>query len=586
MNFVVSAWSADLDPAWCGQLGELRLWRCLEIAQASGRFHRHRLVGNRGRFRVWHFEGLIDDLAFFDLALHADLEHHPRGLGQAAGDGGIETGTVEILYQRGRQTGNRELEGHSAETDSFGINKCGHGRRTPNIDFSRHARLEHLWRFIDNYREGVDGQQLHQRYGERDFDVHSLLPGPARGALSRGRGRHQHERRNDHDDAFHRGILPRTPVMGGGVVHSPAMSRVAYIVSPHGFGHAARACAVMAELCRQRPTIHFEVFSEVPQWFFSESLPHGFSYHRFTSDVGMVQRSPLVEDLEATCDLLDRNRCDDPDTVGRLAARLQELGCDVVIVDISPLGLAAAAAAGIPSVLVENFTWDWIYLNYPNGTPRLRRHGRRMVEIFASANLRIQTDPMCEPSATAVRVGPVARSPRSGRETIRASLEVPADEPMIVVSMGGVPWNYGDFADFDHSDGAWVVVPGGSERVAHRRGRFIMLPFHSDFYHPDLVASSDLVVSKLGYSTVAEAYRAGTALAYVGRPHFPESPILAQWVEEHMVAAEIREDALRDGAWLASANKLLEIPRRKPDQPNGAVRTAEVILERFGSMIG
>lgn len=359
------------------------------------------------------------------------------------------------------------------------------------------------------------------------------------------------------------------------------MRRVAYIVSPHGFGHAARACAVMAELRRKRPTIHFEVFSDVPRWFFSESLPDGFRYHRFTCDVGMAQHSPLVEDLEATCDLLDRTLYDDPDTVGLLAARLQEIGCDVVIADISPLGLAAAAAAEIPSVLVESFTWDWIYLNYPGGTPRLRCHGHRMVEIFASADLRIQTDPVCEPSATAVRVGPVARSPRSGRETIRTSLEVPADEPMIVVSMGGVPWNYRDFADFDHSDGAWVVVPGGSEREVHRRGRLLLLPFHSGFYHPDLVAASDLVVSKLGYSTVAEALRAGTALAYIGRPRFPESPILAQWVEEHMVAAEICEEELQDGAWLASANELIKIPRRKPEAGNGALEAAEMILERF-----
>jgi UDP:flavonoid glycosyltransferase YjiC (YdhE family) len=163
---------------------------------------------------------------------------------------------------------------------------------------------------------------------------------------------------------------------------------------------------------------------------------------------------------------------------------------------------------------------------------------------------------------------------------------VPADEPMIVVSMGGVPWNYADFTDIDHCEGAWVVVPGGSERVAHRQGRLIMLPFHTDFYHPDLVAASDLVISKLGYSTVAEAYRAGTALAYVGRPHFPESPVLARWVEEHMAASEIGEDALRDGAWLTAANELLEVPRRKPEEPNGAVRAAELILERFGSVIG
>ena len=37
-------------------------------------------------------------------------------------------------------------------------------------------------------------------------------------------------------------------------------------------------------------------------------------------------------------------RCDDLETLSdALAAKLQELGCDVVIVDISPLGLAAAA---------------------------------------------------------------------------------------------------------------------------------------------------------------------------------------------------------------------------------------------------
>jgi len=102
------------------------------------------------------------------------------------------------------------------------------------------------------------------------------------------------------------------------------MGRVAYIVSPHGFGHAARACAVMAEVRRQCPAAHFEVFTEVPKWFFSESLPNCFSYHPCASDVGLVQSSPLIEDLEATCDLLDRKRCDDPNTVGELASKLQK----------------------------------------------------------------------------------------------------------------------------------------------------------------------------------------------------------------------------------------------------------------------
>jgi len=364
------------------------------------------------------------------------------------------------------------------------------------------------------------------------------------------------------------------------------MGRVAYIVSPHGFGHAARSCAVMAEMHRQCPGIHFEIFTEVPKWFFSESLPDCFSYHRHASDVGLVQLSPLVEDLEATSERLDRSRWDDLATQKRLAARLQKNGCTVVIADISPLGLAAAAYAGVPSVLIENFTWDWIYLNHPDAPSSLRRHGRRMARIFAAADLRIQTEPVCEPASAAVTVSPVARSPRLERGTVRTRLGVPSDEAMIVVSMGGVPWNYGEFTAFNHSEGAWIVVPGGSKRAARRHGRLIMLPFHADIYHPDLVAASDLVVAKLGYSTVAEAYRASTALAYVGRPRFPESPVLARWVEEHTAAAEIGEDALQNGVWRAAADELLKVPRRKPDQANGAVRAAEVILDRFGSVIG
>lgn len=362
------------------------------------------------------------------------------------------------------------------------------------------------------------------------------------------------------------------------------MGRVAYFVSPHGFGHAARACAVMTEMRRQVPAIHFEVFTEVPRWFFSESLIRGFSYHHLKSDVGLVQRSPLLEDLDATVAGLDEMAAENT-TIDRLAEELHEFGCSVVVADISPLGLEAAVAASVPSVLIENFTWDWIYDNYPNSPTGLKEHGRRLARVFSDAELRIQTEPACQRRVSAVQVPPVARPPRLARPKVRRQLGVPADGPMIVVSMGGVPWDYRGFSNFEHIEGPWIVIPGGTENRARRRGRLLLLPFHADVYHPDLVAASDLVVSKLGYSTVAESYRAGTALAYVARQRFPESPILARWVEEHMVAAEIGEELLRNGAWLEAVAGLLTAPRRKPAERNGAEEVAEIILERFGSLM-
>ena len=367
------------------------------------------------------------------------------------------------------------------------------------------------------------------------------------------------------------------------VVHSRAMARIAYFISPHGFGHAARACAVMAEMVRLRPGVYFDLFTEVPEWFFQESLPECFAYRRLASDVGIVQLSPFVEDLDATVERLDLSPLADSWAVGAIAQELRTHKYGLVVCDIAPLGLAAAARAGIPSVLVENFTWDWIYSSISDAPARLRDHGSRMAEIFSSADLRIQTEPECERLSRATRVAPVARQPMLTRQEVRSGLGVPDDEKMIVVSMGGVPWDSGGFSAPEHTAGAWIVVPGGTEGGAKRRGRLLLLPFHADIYHPDLVAASDVVVSKLGYSTVAEAYCAASALAYVERARFPESPVLARWVEANLVSARIEENDLESGVWLEAVDTLLKVPRRTPKNRNGARQAAEIILEKFGS---
>ncbi|MFX6019324.1 hypothetical protein ABTF08_20820, partial [Acinetobacter baumannii] len=54
-----------------------------------------------------------------------------------------------------------------------------------------------------------------------------------------------------------------------------------------------------------------------------------------------------------------------------LAAQLRACAAEVVLCDISPLGLEAARTAGIPSVLLESFTWDWIYRGYCEREPAL-----------------------------------------------------------------------------------------------------------------------------------------------------------------------------------------------------------------------
>ncbi len=357
------------------------------------------------------------------------------------------------------------------------------------------------------------------------------------------------------------------------------MSRVAYFVSPHGFGHAARACAVMSELARRRPALRFDVISTVPAWFFGQSLEGGVEVHRLATDVGLVQPSALEEDLEATVDRLEE-LYGSPRQLERLTDHVRSFGCSVVLCDIAPIGIAVAERLGLPSVLVENFTWDWVYEAYLSVEPRLGVWVEAMARLFGLATVHIQTEPVCRSVPAGVSVGPVSRRPRCSRADLRGELRIPAEAPLVLLTMGGVGWRFRSLEVLERDPDAYFVVPGGSDSV-ERRGRLLTVPFQSDLYHPDLVAACDVVVGKLGYSTVAETYHGGAALLYVRRPGFAESAVLESFVQSEMTAIGITAEELDSGEWLGRLRCLLGAPRTRQRRTNGAGRAAELILDRL-----
>lgn len=48
--------------------------------------------------------------------------------------------------------------------------------------------------------------------------------------------------------------------------------RIAYFISDHGLGHAARSCAIINALLQMNPNLQVKIVSEVPSWFFKERL--------------------------------------------------------------------------------------------------------------------------------------------------------------------------------------------------------------------------------------------------------------------------------------------------------------------------
>jgi hypothetical protein len=353
--------------------------------------------------------------------------------------------------------------------------------------------------------------------------------------------------------------------------------KIAWFVSPHGFGHAARASAVMAAIQHLRPDVRFEIFTLVPEWFFREALEGGYGYHEQITDIGLVQKTALEEDLPATLQKLSTFLPFEGQPLDDLVRQVKGLGCSLLVSDISPLGIVVASRLGLLSILMENFTWDWIYEGYLDQAPGFRPYLAYLRTIFQSASFHIQTEPVCQPSPFAsLQTAPVGRSPRSAGVEIRKRLKIPEQGTMILVTLGGVNTRLPFYRQLPHQPNVFFVIPGGSERF-ERQGNLILLPHHSDYYHPDLVHASDAIIGKAGYSTVAEAYWAGIPFAYISRPLFREAQFLADFIQEQLGGFEIDLAEIEQNDWFPRLLELAAHPRRSHTEPPGAEIAAQYI---------
>ena len=364
--------------------------------------------------------------------------------------------------------------------------------------------------------------------------------------------------------------------------------RIAYFVTPHGYGHASRAAAVMAALLELDESIRFEIFTQVPEWFFESSLGESFGYHPLLTDIGLAQKTALVEDIPETMRRLDAFLPFDGAKIEQLARWLSKLDCQLVLCDIAPMGIVVAREAGIPSVLIENFTWDWIYEEYVSDDGRMKRHVAYLAEIFNAADYRIQTEPLCRQRPADLTTAPVSRRSRTSRRQIRQELGIPERAKAILVTMGGTPWRNPFLHNLADRAGVCLIVPGADGEQGLGNGRvnthdnLVLLPHHSHFFHPDLVNASDAAIGKVGYSTVSEVYWSGVPFGYVARRKFRESAPLVRYIGDVLPGLAITEAQIEDGSWISLLPDLLALPRISRQGANGADEVARFIGELLG----
>ncbi len=336
------------------------------------------------------------------------------------------------------------------------------------------------------------------------------------------------------------------------------MPRLLAAISGHGFGHLAQCAPVLNALGAELPGLELVVRSALPHAVLARRITVPFEHQPVGDDFGMVMRDALAVDVAASAERYRQLHGQWQPRVDAVAHELEQAAPDLVFGDVPYLTLAAASRAGLPAVAMCCLNWADIYHYFCRDLPEAGRVHGQMLEAYNSARLFLRTEPaMPMPGLDNLRnIGPVACRGRNRREELNERYGIGEQERLVVVGMGGIA--------FRLPMASWPALPG--LRFAVQRDWQVERPDtlvveETGLTFSELLASADLVLTKPGYGTFAEAALAGVPVLYVPREEWPEEPYLVQWLGRQVPCAAIPHADLMAGRIGAAAQRLLEQPR-------------------------
>jgi len=353
---------------------------------------------------------------------------------------------------------------------------------------------------------------------------------------------------------------------------------VAY-VSGHGFGHATRTAEVLAALRRRRPDVPLAVVTSGDEALYRRGVPGALIFRKLVCDVGLVQAGALVIDEESTAASLEAFALAYPGLLEEESSWLRSLGASVVLGDVPPLAFDAAAAAGIPSVALANFSWDWVYRHLQDrGAPFLRA-ATQAAEAYSRTTLLLRLPFACDLRSfpRAVDIPLVARHPKLDGSEVRKRLGLP-DGTLVLLSFGGIGLSL-DLWKLEPLEFRFVQVGSG---VAGPRNVFLVAPSRLDsagVRYEDLVGTCEVVVTKPGYGIVSDAIAARTRVVYTERGDFPEYPILVREMPRYLPCAHVSNDDLLEGRLGTALRVVMDQVFPSVPDLSGADVAAQRILE-------
>ncbi len=349
-----------------------------------------------------------------------------------------------------------------------------------------------------------------------------------------------------------------------------AITRIVVYVSGHGFGHAIRIAEVIATLGRQRPNWHFDVRTRVsPDLFQGPAV----QVHPLETGPGVAETAgTLAIDRDRTVRLVAQFLRNAEELVESEAAYVSKANATVIVADIPFLAGEISHRTGVPCVGIGNFTWDWVYEPYFEDQPRIHQANLdRIRDAYGKMQLFLRL-PMSHDTRvfkSILDVGLVCRHSKKNRETTCGLLgvDVQDSKPLVFVGMRGqLPVKVLAEAAERSPDVNFVWL--GQDSVKGLANVKDFIP-NEDLTYTDVLAASDVVISKLGYGIIADCVANRTGILFPPRFGFREDELLRPAAFKYLRASEISLDDYESGRWSTRLGELI-----RSDAPGHSLATS------------
>lgn len=355
-------------------------------------------------------------------------------------------------------------------------------------------------------------------------------------------------------------------------------------ISGHGFGHLAQISPAIRETFHRFPTADILVRSQIGSSTLRAFLGKDIRLLDPPPDVGMLMLNAYTIDLESSYVAYEDLHEDLDSKIEQQAAIFSEIQPDILISDIGYVAISAASRANIPSYAVCSLHWGEIFDRYLGDREGAGRIHGEIIDSYSNARIFFLPQPRTSiPDIQNIRrIGLMGRHWGQNRKS-EIFQRVGGKESRILATytLGGIGHD-SLVPELSIERGwLWIVPHEIKQRPEYRLIESVVsVSDLSGIPFLDVISSSDLVVTKTGYSTFAECALHGVPCLFLSRPDWPEAAQLESWMIENGYGFAVDFSTLTTDEWFEQALEMSK-KRTAPAVATGHIELLDAIEEEL-----